>query len=171
MGKLADNVVAAKLVKMLVTPFDQTDAFKLGIIDKDGNVLRKQSTFTKSEEHDAYNYLTRFVFNMKRIINKIGGENALKSLAAALFLFKEKQAKLKESAELQEDLQNLEDNFNVILDDDNLSLELELVKQVLEEEMVSTEALPKEPGGQTTPAIKQKTRKTYKVLRRQLEQK
>jgi hypothetical protein len=75
---------------MLVTPFEETDAYKQGIIDEKGKVLKKASTLKSSAEKDAYTYLHRLVFNMKRIINKLpGGETKLKSMIAAFFLIKE----------------------------------------------------------------------------------
>ena len=37
-------------MKILVTPFDKQEAFKYGIIDKNGKVLRKQSTIIKPQE-------------------------------------------------------------------------------------------------------------------------
>ena len=36
-----DNLIAFKILHMLVTPFENTDAYKFGIIDKDGHPLRK----------------------------------------------------------------------------------------------------------------------------------
>ena len=80
MSRIVDNLVAYKILSMLVTNFEDTKAYKLNIIDKDGKNLKKASTLKTSEEKDAYTYLTRLVFNMKKIINKIGGENKLKSL-------------------------------------------------------------------------------------------
>jgi hypothetical protein len=75
---------------MLVTPFDQTDAFKLGIIDAQGKTIRKSNSLTTEAEKDAYNYLTRLVFGMKKVINRLpGGESRIKSLVAALWLVKE----------------------------------------------------------------------------------
>ena len=90
MSRFVDNVIALRILHMLVTPFDQTEAFKLGIIDAKGKDLRKANTLKTPEEKDAYTYLDRLVFNMKRIINRVGnGENKLKSLVAALWLVKE----------------------------------------------------------------------------------
>lgn len=89
MSRIVDNLLAYKILSMLITNFEDSKAFKLGIIDKTGKNLKKASTLRTSEEKDAYNYLTRLVFNMKKIINKIGGENKLKSLVAALWLVKE----------------------------------------------------------------------------------
>ncbi len=89
MSRIIDNAIAFKVLRMLVTNFTDTEAFKLGIIDHNGNTLRKTSQFTSEAERNAYNYLTRLVFNMKKLINKIGGENRLKSMAAAIWLIRE----------------------------------------------------------------------------------
>lgn len=90
MARLVDNLIAFKILKMLVTPFDQTEAFHLGIIDAQGKTIRKSSTLTTNAEKDAYNYLTRLVFGLKKIINRLpGGESKMKSLIAALWLVKE----------------------------------------------------------------------------------
>ena len=37
MGRAIDLFVTYRFIKLLVTPFEKTDAFKLGIIDEDGN--------------------------------------------------------------------------------------------------------------------------------------
>ena len=75
---------------MLTTPFDETDAFKLGIIDKDGKRIRNKK-IESSEEKDAYSTFMRLVFNVKRMLEKLpGGKSRLASYAAALFLLKEK---------------------------------------------------------------------------------
>ena len=90
MSRIVDNVIAYRVLSMLVKPFVDTDAFKLGIIDKKGKNLIKPSAFTTEEQRDAYTYLHRLVFNMKKIINKLpGGDSKLKSLVTALFLIKE----------------------------------------------------------------------------------
>lgn len=84
-----DNLVAFRILYMLVTPFDQTDAFKLGVIDKDGNVLVKIRDQT-SEQKDAYDMLDRLVFSLKRLLGKLpGGKSQIASLAAAYYLVKE----------------------------------------------------------------------------------
>ena len=132
MSRIIDNLLAYKILSMLVTNFEDTKAYKLGIIDKDGKNLKKVSTLKSSEEKDAYTFLTRLVFNMKKIINKIGGENKLKSLIAALFLVKEQYQSGNRSTAL------MEDKFEKItkLLDNNCSLVEEeiLVKRFLNEE-------------------------------------
>lgn len=90
MSRIVDNLIAYRILSMLVTPFEESPAYKLGIIDKVGKNLKKASSLKTTEEKDAYTYLHRLVFNMKKIINKLpGGESKLKSLIAALFLVKE----------------------------------------------------------------------------------
>ena len=37
MGRAIDLFVTYRFIKLLVTPFEKTDAFKLGIINKDGH--------------------------------------------------------------------------------------------------------------------------------------
>lgn len=164
MGKLVDNIIAFKLLKMLVTPFKETDAFKLGIIDDKGKLLKRPSTFTKSAEHDAYNYLTRFMYNMKRLVAKFGGESKLKSVATALYLFREHEESLKDNMlteEYTEEFEQLlEDHFCVIMEDDEIDLEMELVEKFFQEEMVTTGAMPEGP------VVK---KKKYKILKRDIK--
>jgi len=89
MSQLIDNAIALRVLHMLVTNFTDTAAFKLGIIDAKGKNLIKSSQFKTQEQRDAYDYLTRLVFNLKKLINKFGGESRLKSIAAALWLIQE----------------------------------------------------------------------------------
>ena len=91
MAALIDNVIAAKLLAMLVTPFNKTEAYKLGIIDATGKILIHAKDLKTNEQKDAYNYLTRLIFNIKRLINKLpGGESNLKNLTAAYYFVKER---------------------------------------------------------------------------------
>ena len=39
MGRAIDLFVTYRFLKLLTTPFNKTDAFKLGIIDAEGNEL------------------------------------------------------------------------------------------------------------------------------------
>ena len=43
MGRAIDLFVTYRFIKLLVTPFDKTPAFKLGIIDKDGNRVMEKT--------------------------------------------------------------------------------------------------------------------------------
>ena len=85
-----DLLIAYRVIKMLVTPFEKQPAFKYGIIDKDGKVLKKYKSITGSQEKRSYTVLHRFVFNLKRILAKVGIRGKLGSFAvAAALLLKE----------------------------------------------------------------------------------
>ena len=95
MGRAIDLFVTYRFIKLLVTQFEQTDAFKLGIIDKDGNRIvpsgtNKPEPLRTIEERNAYTILHKLVFNIKKIFGKVPGlRTKLGTYAAALFLLKD----------------------------------------------------------------------------------
>ena len=97
MGRAIDALIAFRLIKLLVTPFNKTKAFKLGIIDEKGKVLIKSRDINKlptstqrQEARKAYTMLIRFVFNLKRLLRKVGIRGPIGSAtAAAIAFFKE----------------------------------------------------------------------------------
>lgn len=94
MSQVVDNLIAYRVLSMLVKPFPETKAFELGIIDDKGNNLIKARDLQTAEQKAAYNYLTRLVFNLKRLINKLpGGDSKLKNIVAAMFLLREAYSK------------------------------------------------------------------------------
>lgn len=102
---LIDNLIAFRILYKLVTPFKETKAFKLGIIDENGKLLKKQSQLKTQEEKSAYTMLDRLVFNLKRIIIKLpGGDAKLKNIVAAYFLIKENYKQRPSLESLQEQL-------------------------------------------------------------------
>ena len=94
MSATIDNALAFRILYMLVTSFEDTAAYKLGIIDKDGNALKKSKDFKTSAERDSYTSLDRLVFSLKKLLAKVpGGESKLASLIAAYYLVKESYQK------------------------------------------------------------------------------
>ncbi len=88
MGRAIDLFVTYRFVKLLTTPFEKTDAYKMGIIDKDG--FRTKKVLYKQSEQSAYTVLHKLVFNIKRIFAKVPGlRTRLGTYAAALFLLKD----------------------------------------------------------------------------------
>ena len=93
MGRVIDALIAYRLVKLLVTPFKKTKAYQLGIIDEKGKVLIKAKDIKKlpynkrAEAKKSYTLLIRFVFNLKRLLSKIGIRGPLGSAAAAAIAF------------------------------------------------------------------------------------
>jgi len=65
------------------------EAFDMGIIDKKGKRNKEVQIDTKKKK-EAYTFLHRLVFNLKRLIELLpGGKSRLGSYASALFLIKE----------------------------------------------------------------------------------
>ena len=100
MGRAIDLFVTYRFIKLLVTPFEKTDAYRLGIIDKNGNRVMpppkggvrqtKPATLGTTEEKNAYTILHKLVFNIKKIFAKVPGlRTKLGTYAAALFLLKD----------------------------------------------------------------------------------
>jgi len=89
-SRTGDLFYAFRFLKLLVTPFEKTKAFELGIIDKDGAILKKRVDRQTPEEKSAYTVFHRLVFNLKRLIAKApGGKSLVARYGAALFLIKE----------------------------------------------------------------------------------
>ena len=88
LSRAGDLAYTLRFLRLLTTKFEDTTAFKLGLIDAEGKKLRKPET---SEEKSAYNTFHRLTFNLKKLLAKVpGGSSKLASYAAALFLIKEK---------------------------------------------------------------------------------
>ena len=100
MGRAIDLFVTYRFIKLLVTPFDKTEAYKLGIIDATGNRVMpppingirqtKPEPLRTTEEKNAYTVLHKLVFNIKKLFEKVPGlRTRLGTYAAALFLLKD----------------------------------------------------------------------------------
>jgi len=83
-SRAVDLLITYRIMKLLVTPFDKQEAFKYGIIDKQGKVLRPWRTISKTVEKQSYTMLHRFIFNLKRILQKAGLGGRLGTFAVAL---------------------------------------------------------------------------------------
>ena len=96
MGRAIDLFVTYRFLKLLTTPFEKTDAYKLGIIDEDGNrimqkgIKKPQVPLVTSQEKNAYTILHKLVFNIKKLFAKVPGlRTKVGTYAAALFLLKD----------------------------------------------------------------------------------
>jgi len=85
-NRAIDMLITYRVLKILVTPFEKQDAFKYGIIDAKGKILKKYSKVGRPEEKKAYTWLHRFLYNIKRILGKVGLGSRLGTLAAAIGL-------------------------------------------------------------------------------------
>jgi hypothetical protein len=103
---------------MLATPIERSDAFKLGIIDKDGNKLKDP---VSSQEADSYSLLQRFVFKVQKSLMKSPDRNAkrLLTFAAAMAILKEYR---------EDDEDNIDALLEVFMQDDDVIKQAELLE-------------------------------------------
>jgi hypothetical protein len=88
-----DLLYTFRFLKLLVTPFEDTDAYKAGIIDAEGQ-RRKDFDINKEGNRELWsNHYTSFhrlVYNVKRFMTNIpGGKSRIATYAAALYLIRE----------------------------------------------------------------------------------
>ena len=89
-GTAIDLFVAYRFLRILTTPWEDHPAYKLGIIDKDGKLLKRSTSLRTIDEKQAFTLLHRLVFNLKRILSKIPGvRTKIGTYATALFLLKQ----------------------------------------------------------------------------------
>ena len=132
MGRAIDLFVTYRFLRLLTTPFEDTDAFKLGIIDENGNRIKlPKSTkpaveLSTSELKNSYTILHKLVFNIKKIFSKVPGlRTKLGTYAAALFLLKDT---FKESVN---DPDMFEKEFVKYLKENNIKFDDEISEEVI----------------------------------------
>jgi hypothetical protein len=123
MGRAIDLFVTYRFIRLLTTAFEKSDAFKMGIIDKDGN--RTDKKLETSAEKNAYTVLHKLVFNIKKIFGKVPGlRTKIGTYAAAIFLLKDT---FKEHVE---DPQVFEKEFMKFIKENNIELDDTIVEEV-----------------------------------------
>ena len=136
MGRAIDLFVTYRFIKLLTTPFEKTDAYKLGIIDENGNRIMpppvagvrqvKPATLVTTAEKSAYTILHKLVFNIKKLFAKIPGlRTKVGTYAAALFLLKDT---FKESVD---DPDMFEKEFMKYLKEEGVELDNSISEEVI----------------------------------------
>ena len=132
MGRAVDLFVTYRFLKLLTTPFEKTDAFKLGIIDKDGHRIKVPKSskpaveLTTSELKNSYTILHKLIFNIKKLFGKVPGlRTKVGTYAAALFLLKDT---FKEHVE---DPDMFEKEFMKYLKENKIELDREISEEVI----------------------------------------
>ena len=64
----ADTVYALRFLRLLTMPWEKTAAYKAGVVDMNGERLKKPET---KKEKEAYTIFHRLVFNIRRLLAKI----------------------------------------------------------------------------------------------------
>ena len=132
MGRAIDLFVTYRFLRLLTTPFEDTDAFKLGIIDGKGNRIKKPNStkplvpLNTTQQKNSYTILHKLVFNIKKIFAKVPGlRTKLGTYAAALFLLKDT---FRESVN---DPDMFEKEFMKFLKENDIQLDDEISEEVI----------------------------------------
>ena len=142
-----DYYLAYQFLKKLTTPFNKTEAFKLGIIDKNGKVLRKRKELS-SKERDSYKIMDTIAFNLKKLLQKLpGGKSKIASLGAALFLMKEEtiiKESFPQSSSFDYHRNSFEEEFKQFINSQECYDSLQGMAQYLKEEEVQILLIPED---------------------------
>lgn len=111
---IVDLFLVYSFIKRLATPFNEWPAFKLGIIDADGNQLKKKKDLKTVEERAAFGVYDLMILKLKKLLANVpGGQSRIASYAAALWLIKEHE-EIETHGEFMTE-EDLESKFNQYL--------------------------------------------------------
>lgn len=121
---IVDLFLVYNMVKRLATPFNEWEAYKLGIIDERGNLLKSRKNLRTIKERDAFGLYDLMILKLKRLVEKIpGGKTRLGSYAAALYLVKEGKLYTEETSDkiLEEEFMK----YYTTLSEDDINIRFE----------------------------------------------
>jgi len=132
MGRAIDLFVTYRFLKLLTSPFNKTDAYRLGVIDEKGNRIKKPKStkpaveLSTTELKNSYTILHKLVFNIKKIFEKVPGlRTKVGTYAAALSLLKDT---FKESVD---DPDMFEKEFMKYLKENNIEFDDSISEEVI----------------------------------------
>jgi hypothetical protein len=116
MSNVVDLYLAYKFLRNLVSPFERWEAFKQGVIDKDGNILVDKKNRNTMQRY-SLGYFDVISLNLKKLLSKVpGGKSAIASYAAALLLLREPKP-LKEDYSEEIDLDQLQEKLDLCIEE------------------------------------------------------
>jgi len=116
MSTLVDLYVVYRILRKLTTPFDQWEAYKTGVIDASGNILKNSKARVTNAEQKSFGKFDLMILKLKKLLEKVpGGRSKFASYAAALLL-------IKEGDEIGDDDQLLSERLDAYLAGENSNL-------------------------------------------------
>lgn len=64
-----DDYTVQQVISRLIIPFERWDAYRFGIIDAKGRVLKKKASLRTKQEQDSWGYIDIMCCNLKKILN------------------------------------------------------------------------------------------------------
>lgn len=108
MANLIDLYLVYRILRKLTTPFSEWEAFKQGVIDAEGNILKNADQRVNDAQRDSFTKFDLLILKVKKLIEKLPfGKTKLANYAAALYLIKEEKNITEE---------NVEENFLIFLE-------------------------------------------------------
>lgn len=157
-----DIFLVYQFLRRLVTPFEKWDAFKTGVIDKDGKVVVKKNDRT-DEQENSWGYYDKLVANLKKLLGKApGGKSRIASFAAALLLLKEENLD-------PDNLEVLSEKLNEYMDEASILVEEMPTNSVGTGEIAGLGVGPKGEPGISVKKQKKHKKKIAKMIRRKSE--
>lgn len=106
-----DLILIYKFIRLLSKPFKDWPAYKLGIIDENGEILKSRKDLSTLKERQAFGLFENMVRKLKKLLEKVpGGKSNIASYAAALWFLREHEFIEAHGEELTED--ELKECFN-----------------------------------------------------------
>ena len=100
MANLVDLYLVYRVLRQLTTPFENWDAYKTGVIDAEGNLIKKAYDRRTAEEQESFTKFDLLMLKLKKVLGVLPfGKTKLASYAAALFLIKEEKNLTEENLE------------------------------------------------------------------------
>jgi len=85
---MLDLVYVGRFITLLLKDFKEWDAYELGIIDENGDIIKKRVDRRSSQDKKAFTKFHKVVLTIKKTLNKVS-PNRVVSVVAAISLLKE----------------------------------------------------------------------------------
>jgi len=113
MANLVDLYVVYRILRRLTQPFTEWEAFKLGVIDAEGNILKKSGDRRTAAEMESLTTFDVLMIKLKKLLALVpGGRTRIASYAAALWLIKEEKNLTEENFEEEFRKHRLNEQFS-----------------------------------------------------------
>jgi hypothetical protein len=123
MANLVDLYLVYRILRRLTQPFTDWEAYKQGVIDDEGNILKKADDRMTFDEKESFTKFDLLILKLKKLLGTIPfGKTKLASYVAALWF-------LKEEKRLTED--NLQEEFEKFCIKEKMLTEAKVVKHEL----------------------------------------
>ena len=118
LNKVISAFTVYKFIKMMSMPFTKYDAYKYGIIDKNGKFLIKVADITDPKQKKSVDAFHRLIINIRKIIATVPDPKIkalLTTLPTAMLLLKDETEKLGGNGEyvLTEIKKHLHEEYNL----------------------------------------------------------